>query len=130
MFVADIDKASGINTVHRDDCIHLTPQLSSEKEFGKIGEAGGYLAFPTVGEALRYLKTNRISGVIEHCNYCKPTKKFNPEPAASLGVEIVPTGCDSMSLDSPVMQKTKKNVEVTDTKTIGKRLIERLFGSR
>jgi len=126
MFVVDIDTASGMNTVHREDCIHLT-QNNSGKELGKIGEAGGYLAFTTVGEAVRYLKTNRINGVIEHCHYCKPTKKFNPEPAASLGVEIVPTGCDSMSLDSPLMQKT---VEATETKSIGKRLIEKLFGSR
>ena len=130
MFVVDIDKASGVNTVHREDCIHLTPQLSSEKEFGRIGKTGGFLTFSTVGEALRYLKSNRISGVIEHCHYCKPTKKFNPEPAASLGVEIAPSGCDSLSLDSPLMQKTKKSVEVTDTKTIAKRLVEKLFGSR
>ena len=85
------------------------------------------MAFQTVGEAVRYLKTNRINGVIEHCHYCKPTKKFNPEPAASLGVEIVPTGCDSMSLDSPLMQKP---VGATETKSIGKRLFEKLFGSR
>jgi hypothetical protein len=56
--------------------------------------------------------------------------KFNSEPAASLGVEIAPTGCDSMNLDSPLMQKTKKTVEVTDTKTIAKRLAEKLFGPR
>ena len=130
MFVVDIDTASGVNTVHMKDCVHAVPEDVSGKEYGKLNEAGGYLEFQTVGEAVRYLKTNHINGVIHYCSYCKPTKKYNSEPAASLGVEIVPTGCDSMNLDSPLMQKTKKTVEVTDTKTIAKRLAEKLFGSR
>ena len=103
MFVVDIDKTSGVNTVHREDCIHLT-QDNSGNELGRIGKLGGFLEFPNVGEALRYLKKNRISGIIEHCPICKPTLKFNPAPMESLGVEMVPTGCDSMSLDSLVTE--------------------------
>ena len=130
MFLLDIDYRSEVNTVHKIDCIHVVPENHPEKELGKIGESGGYLDFATVGEAVRYLKTQRIPGIISHCPYCKPTKKFNPEPAAALGVEIAPTGCDSLSLDSPVVQMAKKTVEVTETKSIAKRLSERLFGSR
>ena len=130
MFWVDVDFGSGINTVHRADCIHLVPENNSDKKLGELGEAGGYFDFPTVGIAVRYLKTERISGLIHHCPYCKPTKKFNPEPSASFGVELAPTGCDSMSLDSPVMQKVNKTVDVTDTKTIFQRLSKKLFGDR
>ena len=130
MFIVDIDNASGVNTVHKKDCVHAVPDGVSGKVMGEISEVGGYLEFPTVGDAVRYLKVNRISGVIEHCQYCKPTKKFNPEPTASLGVELALTGCDSLSLDSPLVQKAKKTVEVSDTKSIAKRLAEKLFGSR
>ena len=130
MFWVDVDFGSGINTVHRADCIHLVPENNPDKKLGDLGEAGGYFDFPTVGIAVRYLKTERISGLIHHCPYCKPTKKFNPEPSASFGVELAPTGCDSMSLDSPVMQKINKTVDVTDTKTIFQRLSKKLFGDR
>ena len=130
MFWVDVDFGSGINTVHRADCIHLVPENNPDKKLGDLGEAGGYFDFPTVGIAVRYLKTERISGLIHHCPYCKPTKKFNPEPSASFGVELAPTGCYSMSLDSPVMQKVNKTVAVTDTKTIFQRLSKKLFGDR
>ncbi len=130
MFCVDVDLESGVNTVHRVDCIHLVPENYPGKKMGAIGETGGYFEFPTVGLAVRYLKTERISGLIHHCPYCKPTKRFNPEPAASLGVKIVPTGCESMSLDSPVMQKVNKTIDVTDTKTIFQRLSKKLFGDR
>jgi hypothetical protein len=120
MFLLDIDFRSEVNTVHKIDCIHVVPENHPEKELGKIGESGGYLDFATVGEAVRYLKTQRIPGIISHCSYCKPTKKFNPEPAAALRAR----------LDSPVVQMAKKAVEVTETKSIAKRLSERLFGSR
>ena len=108
----------------------MVPENYPDKPFGELGETGGYYEFPTVGIAVRYLKTERISGLIHHCPYCKPTKKFNPEPAASFGVEVTPTGCEAMSLDSHVMKKVKKTVDVTDTKTIFKRLSKKLFGDR
>ena len=130
MFWVDIDFESGVNMIHRARCIHLVPENKPGKKVGEIGETGGYLDFPTVGIAVRYLKTERISGLIHHCPYCKPTKRFNPEPAASFGVEIAPTGCDSMSLDPPVVQKVNKTVEATDTKSIFKRLTKKLFGDR
>ena len=130
MFWVDVDKESGINMIHRADCIHLVPENNPDKQFGEVGETGGYFEFPTVGLAVRYLKTKRISGLIHHCPYCKPTKKFNPEPAASFGVEVTPTGCETTSIDSPVVKKAKKTVDVTDTKTIFKRLSEKLFGNR
>lgn len=108
----------------------MVPENNPDKKRGELGEAGGYFDFPTVGIAVRYLKTERISGLIHHCPYCKPTKKFNPEPSASFGVELAPTGCDTMCLDSPVMQKVNKTVAVTDTKTIFQRLSKKLFGDR
>jgi hypothetical protein len=128
MFIIDVDPDSGINMVHRIDCIHVVPENHPEKPKGEICEHGGYLEFPTVGTGVRYLKENKIDGLIHHCPYCKPTKKYNPEPAASLGINITPTGCDTCSLDSPLMQRKTETLEVTDTKTIFKRLSKRLFG--
>jgi hypothetical protein len=129
MFVIDIDPESGVNMVHKIDCLHVIPDNYPEKPYGLLNEHGGYLEFPNVGAGVRHLKDNKISGLIHHCPYCKPTLKFNPEPTASLGIEITPTGCDATSLDSPLMQKKRKYIEVTDTKTLFKRLTEMLFGS-
>lgn len=128
MFIIDVDPESGINMVHKKDCIHVVPENHPEKKMNSIREQGGYLEFPTVGTGVRYLKENKVSGLIRHCPYCKPTLKYNPEPAASLGVEIAPMGCDTTSLDNPLMQRKTETVEVTDTKTIFKRLAKRLFG--
>lgn len=128
MFVIDVDPESGINMVHRLDCIHVLPDNHPGKMMGEIGEKGGYLEFPNVGAAVRYLKENRVNGLIQHCPYCKPTLKFTREPAAALGVEISPTGCDACSVDSPYMQRRVETLEITDTKTIFKRLSKKLFG--
>lgn len=127
MFVIDVDFESGVNTVHRIDCIHVDPENYPEKQIGKIDDNGGYLEFKSVGEAVRHLKDKKISGLIHHCPYCKPIKKLNPEPAASLGIEINSSGCDTCINDSQYMQRRKKKVEITDTKTIFKRLSEKLL---
>jgi hypothetical protein len=130
MFLVDVDFESGVNMIHRLECIHVIPENHPEKMMGEIGDMGGYLEFGNVGDAVRYLKNNKITGLIYHCPYCKPTKKFTPEPAASLGVAINSSGCDACSVDSAYMKNRKKTVEVTDTKTIFKRLSEKLLGSK
>ncbi len=126
MFVIDVDPESGINMVHRVDCIHLAPDTSG-KPMGEINEKGGYLEFPTVGTGVRHLKENRIDGLIHHCPYCKPTLKYNPEPAAKLGVELAPMGCDLNRVDAPLLEPMTKTLEITDTKTIFQRLSKKLF---
>ena len=130
MFVIDVDVESGVNMVHRIDCVHVNPENHPEKQIGKIDNNGGFLEFKNVGEAVRYLKDKKIDGLIYHCPYCKPIKKFNPEPAASLGIQISSSGCDTCINDSQYVQRQKKNLEVTDTKTIFKRLSEKLLGQK
>ncbi len=130
MFIVDVDPESGINMVHKEDCIHLVPENHPGKELGNLTELGGYLEFKTVGAAVRHLKTNRISGLIRHCPYCKPAKRYNHEPAASLGVEIASTGCEACNVGTPTFNQPEKMLDVTDTKTIWKRLSEKLLGSK
>lgn len=130
MFIVDVDPESGINTVHKEDCFHLMSENHPEKEVENLTEAGGYLEFETVGAAVRHLKENRVSGLIRHCPYCKPAKRYNHEPAASLGVEIASTGCEACNMGDPKLNPPDKTLEVTDTKTIWKRLSKKLLGSK
>jgi hypothetical protein len=130
MFLIEVDFSFGVNMVHRSDCIHISPENNPEKQIGMIDANGGYLEFKNVGEAVRYLKNKKIAGLIHYCPYCKPTKQFKPEPAANLGIELSSSGCDICINDSQYMQQQKKNVDVTDTKTIFKRLSNKLLGQK
>jgi hypothetical protein len=130
MFWLDVDYKSGKNTVHRDNCVHSVPENNPSKGTNALEEMGGWFSFPTVGEAVRYVKVNRISGVVEHCKYCEPINSMTPEPRAALGLKATATGCAACG-KCPTGQGSKpETVEITDTKTIASRLARKLFGSR
>ena len=129
MFWIDVDYKSGNNTVHREDCVHSVPDNNPSKGVNKLGEEGGWFSFPTVGEAVRYVKVNKISGLINHCRYCAPLTTMKPEPRASLGLKAQATGC-AMCGQCASGQDKPESVTITDTKTIASRLSRKLFGSR
>ena len=130
MFWLDIDYKSGKNTVHRDSCVHSVPENNPKKGMNELGEEGGWFTFNRVGEAVRYVKVNRLSGIVEHCKYCAPLNTMTPEPRASLGLKATATGCAACGTCSIEPESKPKSVEITDTKSIASRLSRRLFGSR
>lgn len=130
MFWLDVDYKSGKNTVHRDTCVHSVQDNNPNKGTNKLGEEGGWFSFPTVGEAVRYVKVEKLSGLTEHCRYCAPLKTMTPEPRAALGLKQQSTGCQMCGQCNPYPEKKPSNVEITDTKTIASRLTRKLFGSR
>jgi hypothetical protein len=115
MYVIDVDYKSGSNTLHREECIHAVPDNSPDKAVGELGEGGGWLCFSSPGEALRWLKENRIRGLIVHCRQCAPLSTMTPEPVAKLNVNLLKTGCDMCTREMTFM----------DTKSINKRLESR-----
>jgi hypothetical protein len=115
MYVLDVDFKSGRNTLHRGECVHAVPDNSPDKAEGRLAEGGGWLSFSSPGEALRWLKTNKVRGLITHCRLCAPLSTMTPEPVASLGVTVPGTGCDACT----------REMTFLDTKSINKRLESR-----
>ena len=130
MFWLDIDLTSGKNTVHRDSCVHSVPENNPSKGVNQMSEEGGWFSFPTVGEAVRYTNVNRISGLVEHCEHCQPLKSMTPEPRAALGIKTTATGCAACGKCASGQETKPEPVEVTDTKSIARRLSRKLFGKR
>lgn len=128
MFWIDIDYRMGVNTVHRDMCVHSVPDNSSGKSVNSLGEDGGWLSFPSVGEAVRYLKANRIKGLTKYCEHCEPLNELRPEPRAALGLKSAPIGCSLGSNIKP--PKKLQGIQITDTKTMARKLARKLFGNR
>jgi len=127
MFVMDVDYKSGSNTLHREECVHAVPDNSRDKAIGKLGEGGGWLSFTSPGEALRWLKENRVRGLIVHCRQCAPLSTMTPEPVAKLNINLPKTGCDACtSADCGCSTE----MEVTDTKSQYKRLVSRFLGDK
>jgi len=124
-FIVDVDKESGVNTIHRASCTHISMAKGTRLTDG----AGEELKFPTVGTCVRYLKDHKINGLIRYCTYCKPIESLTEESTASLGLEITPTGCDVYSLESPLIQLTSEQAEPSPPKTLWERLRKRLLGS-
>lgn len=121
MVLLDVDYPSGVNTLHREDCVHAVPTNNPRKGMEKLGPDGGRFTFNRSGMAVKWLKDNKVKGVITHCRVCAPLATMTPEPSASLGVRTVGTGCDASSL---------KPVTVTDSKTIYKNVVKKLKGEK
>lgn len=130
MFWLDVDYRSGKNTVHRDDCVHSVPENDPLKGMNELGDGGGWFSFPTVGEAVRHVKVNKLSGITEHCKFCNPIKSMAPEPRAALGLKAQATGCAMCGKCSTGQESKPETIQITDTKTIASRLSRKLFGSR
>ena len=129
MFWLDVDYKSGNNTVHRDNCVHSVPENDPSKGINELGDGGGWFSFSTVGEAVRHVKVNKLSGITEHCKFCQPIKSMTPEPRAALGLKAQATGCAACGKCVPSQSK-QETIEITDTKTIGSRISRKLFGKR
>lgn len=130
MFWLDVDLKSGRNTVHMDDCVHSVPENKPSKGMSEMGDDGGWFSFPSMGEAVRYTKVNRINGLIVFCPHCKPTQSMTPEPRAKLGLKTTALGCAACGKCTMGQSSEPERMQITDTKTIASRLTRKLFGSR
>lgn len=120
MFWLEVDLKHQTLTIHRDDCIHIKPEATDRIGVNEMKADGGWLKFSSVGEAMRYHKTKRLSGEAQACLLCKPLDHLNDVSMAGLDINTPRTGCDACST----------HVEVLDTKSSYRRLIDRLLGTK
>ncbi len=120
MFWLDVDLKAGTATLHRDDCIHIKPEATAAKGLNEMRAEGGWFSFPSVGEAMRFHKAQRLSGEVQACLYCKPLDQINDVSAAKLDINIPRTGCDACGT----------SVNVMDTKSSYRSLVDRLIGEK
>jgi hypothetical protein len=106
--------------LHRYDCPHIVPEESEVIGVGELKEDGGWLKFDSAGEAMKYIKDERLPGTIDMCNFCKPLDDLRTEPMATLKVEQAESSTDQNS----------KVIKITDTKSIWKRLSKRFLGEK
>jgi hypothetical protein len=120
MFWLDIDTPAQMATLHRGECIHVTPKATERKGVNEMRADGGWFSFKSVGEAMRFHKTKRLSGEVKSCLYCKPLDHISDVAMAGLDISTPRTGCEACGT----------RVEVLDTKSNYRRLLDRLLGDR
>jgi len=120
MFWLNIDLPTQTATLHKGDCIHADPKPTEFKGINEMKRDGGWFNFDSVGAAMRFFKTKRLSGEVHSCLFCKPLNQIANVTAASLDVKTPKTGCDACGT----------RVDVMDTKSTYKRLVDRFLGEK
>lgn len=120
MFWLDVDLPSGTATLHRSDCLHISPKASERKGVNEMRADGGWFSFDSAGAAMRFYKVKRLSGEVNACLLCKPLDHIDGVEAASLDIKTPLTGCAACGT----------RVDVMDTKSTYKRLVDRLMGQK
>lgn len=120
MFWLNIDLPTQTATLHRGDCIHAEPKATDLKGINEMKADGGWFSFESVGEAMRFHKTKKLSGEFHACLLCKPLDHINGVSMAALDISTPRTGCDACAT----------RVEVLDTKSSFRRLLDKLVGEK
>ena len=120
MYWLRVDLDDSNHRLHREDCPHIVPEESETIGMGELKDSGGWLNFDSVGEAMKYTKDEKIPGIIDMCSFCKPLDDLRTEPMATLKVEQVESG----------MGPKSKEITITDTKSLWKRLSKRFLGEK
>jgi hypothetical protein len=120
MFWLDVDLKAGTTTLHREDCLHIKPEATEAKGLNEMRADGGWFNFPSVGEAMRFYKVQRLSGEVQACLYCKPLDHIGEVSMAKLDVNVPRTGCEACGT----------SIKVMDTKSNYRSLVERLLGEK
>ncbi len=118
MFWLNVDLPTQTATLHRENCIHVEPKETDLKGINKKKVDGGWFSFPSVGEAMRFHKVQRLSGEVQACQHCGPLDQIADVTAAKLDISIPRTGCDACGT----------GVKVGDRKS--KSIFERLLGEK
>ncbi len=120
MFWLDVDLQRSAATLHRGECIHIEPKATERKGVNEMKADGGWFRFESAGEAMRFHKTQRLSGEVNICLLCKPLNHLQDVTAAELDISTPRTGCDACAT----------RVEVLDTKSSFRRLLDRLVDEK
>ena len=120
MFWLDIDLPAQKAILHRGECIHVAPKAIEHKGVNEIKADGGWFSFESAGAAMRFYKFKRLSGDVNACLYCKPLDHLDDVAMAGLDINSPRTGCDAFST----------RVEVLDTKSSYRRLLDKLLGPK
>ncbi|MCX6648639.1 MAG: hypothetical protein NTV61_04540 [Candidatus Bathyarchaeota archaeon] len=120
MFWLDVDLPTQTATLHRGECIHIEPKATDRRGVNEMRAEGGWFSFESAGEAMRFHKTKRLSGDVKTCLLCRPLDHLEDVAMAGLDISTPRTGCEACA--------TK--VEVLDTKSSYRRLLDRLLGSK
>lgn len=120
MFWLDVDLPAGIATLHRGECIHIEPKATESKGVNELRADGGWFSFDSAGEAMRFHKTRRLEGDVNACLLCKPLSHLQDVAAAELDITTPRTGCEACVT----------RVEVLDTKSSFRRLLDKLVGEK
>jgi len=116
MYWLRVDLEEGKHRLHREDCPHILPEETRTMGLREMKKNGGWIEFDSVGEAMKYIKENQIPGLVDMCSFCKPLDELRTEPLAKLQVKGVESGTNLKP----------KELTVTDTKSIWKRLSKKL----
>lgn len=104
--------------MHWDGCIHSVPENDPSKGMSEMGEA------------VRYARVNKISGLIVFCSHCKPIQAITPEPRAKLGLKTTSLGCTACGGCAMAQSPGQEGVQITGIKTLASVLTKKFFGSR
>ena len=115
MFWLEVDSITQTATVHRGECIHITPKETDRKGLNEMRVDGGWFSFESVGDAMRFFKVKKLSGEINYCLLCKPLDHLEDVSMARLDVTAPRTGCEACI----------KEVEVVDTKSRYKVILQK-----
>jgi hypothetical protein len=116
MFWLDVDLPAQTVTLHKGECIHVTPKSTERIGVNEMRACGGWFSF----EAMRFYKVKRLSGDVKACLYCKPLDHLDDVAMAGLDINSPRTGCDACGT----------SVEVLDTKSNYRRLLDKLLGPK
>jgi hypothetical protein len=120
MFWLDVDLPAQTAILHRGECIHVAPKATERKGVNEMKADGGWFSFESAGAAMRFYKVKRLSGDVNACLYCKPLNHLDDVAMAGLDINSPRTGCDACNT----------RVEVFDTKSSYRRLLDKLLGPK
>jgi hypothetical protein len=120
MFWLDVDLPAQTATLHRSECMHVFPKATDRRGVNKMKSEGGWFSFNSAGEAMRFHKIKRLSGDVKACLYCKPLEHLDDFAMAGLDISTPRTGCDACGT----------NIEILDTKSNYRRLLDKLIGAK
>jgi len=120
MFWLDIDLKTRVATLHRGECIHISPKATETRGVNEMRADGGWFSFETAGEAMRFHKSKKLSGEVQTCLLCKPLDHIESVDIAKFDISTPRTGCDACAT----------RVEVMDTKSTYRRLVDKLLGPK
>jgi len=71
-FWFNVDYPTNIVKLHRDNCIHCSPEPSKTKEVNSLHRNGDWIGFSSAQDAKEYYEEKEADKVWLPCKVCKP----------------------------------------------------------